>query len=110
AQGPVTGLAITSAGDAITPRWMERTLPALAGPVDTPDRTVSDGLFDLPYAIPNERIAHVATRSGVPIGYWRSVGHSHNAFFSESFIDELAPATKQGPLAFRLCPLKGSPP
>ena len=109
AQGTVTALAITSAGDAITPRWMERTLPALAGPVDTPDRTVSDGLFDLPYAIPNERIAHVATRSGVPIGYWRSVGHSHNAFFSEGFIDELAHESKADPVAFRLSLLKDAP-
>ena len=109
AQGAVTGLAIHSAGDAITPRWMERTLPALAGPVDTPDKTVADGLFDLPYAIPNERIAHVSTHSGVPIGYWRSVGHSHNAFFSESFIDELAHELRQDPLAFRLSLLKESP-
>ena len=28
----------------------------------------------------------------MPIGYWRSVGHSHNAFFVESFVDELADA------------------
>jgi isoquinoline 1-oxidoreductase beta subunit len=109
AQGAVTALAITSAGDAITPRWMERTLPALAGPIDAPDRTVSDGLFDQPYAIPNERIAHVATRSGVPIGYWRSVGHSHNAFFSEGFIDELAHESKADPVAFRLSLLKEAP-
>ena len=109
ARGQLAGLSITSAGDAITPRWMERTLPALAGPVDLPDRTVADGLFDLPYAIDNERIAHVATRSGVPVGYWRSVGHSHNAFFSEGFIDELAHELKQDPLAFRLSLLKDSP-
>jgi len=109
AQGAVAGLAITSAGDAITPRWMERTLPALAGPVDLPDKTVADGLFDLPYSIPNERIAHVATRSGVPVGFWRSVGHSHNAFFSEGFIDELAHEVGQDPLAFRLTLLGGSP-
>ncbi|HEV7915597.1 MAG TPA: xanthine dehydrogenase family protein molybdopterin-binding subunit [Albitalea sp.] len=109
AQGAVTGLSIHSAGDAVTPRWIERTLPALVGPVDTPDKSVADGLFDLPYAIPNERIAHVATRSGVPVGHWRSVGHSHNAFFSESFIDELAHALKQDPVAFRLSLLKESP-
>jgi len=109
AQGGVTALAITSAGDAITPRWMERTLPQLAGPVDTPDRTASDGLFDLPYGIANERIAHVATHSGVPVGYWRSVGHSHNAFFSEGFIDELAHESRQDPIAFRLALLKDSP-
>jgi isoquinoline 1-oxidoreductase beta subunit len=109
AQGALTALAITSAGDAITPRWMERNLPALAGPIDTPDKSVSDGLFDLPYAIPHERIAHVPTHSEVPIGFWRSVGHSHNAFFSESFIDELAHEAKQDPLAFRLALLGDMP-
>ena len=107
--GRPSSLRITSAGDAITPRWLERGLPHLAGPVDTPDRTTSDGLFDQVYEIPNQRIAHVATRSGVPVGYWRSVGHSHNAFFSESFIDELAHAAGQDPVAYRLAMLKDSP-
>jgi len=37
----------------------------------------------------------------VPIGNWRSVGHSHNAFFTESFIDELASATSTDPVQFR---------
>ena len=41
--------AIKSAGDAISPRWLERGIPALAGPVDTPDKTTAEGLFDLPY-------------------------------------------------------------
>ncbi|MGC4059697.1 MAG: molybdopterin-dependent oxidoreductase [Aquabacterium sp.] len=37
----------------------------------------------------------------VPVGSWRSVGHSYNAFFTESFIDELAHATAQDPYAYR---------
>ena len=109
AHGLPVGLQITSAGDAITPRWMERGLPALAGPIDLPDKTTSEGLFDLPYGIPNQRIAHVATRSGVPVGFWRSVGHSHNAFFSEAFVDELAFEARQDPVAFRLALLKDAP-
>ena len=109
AQGQPIGLAITSAGDAITPRWMERAIPLLAGPIDTPDKTTSEGLFDLPYGVPNQRIAHVATHSGVPVGFWRSVGHSHNAFYSECFIDELAFEAKQDPVAFRLGLLKDAP-
>jgi len=107
--GQPIALAITSAGDAITPRWLERALPAIAGPVDMPDKTVSEGLFDLPYGVPNQRIAHVATHSGVPVGFWRSVGHSHNAFFSESFIDELAVEAQQDPIAFRLGLLRDAP-
>jgi isoquinoline 1-oxidoreductase beta subunit len=54
-------------------------------------------------------MSHVATRSGVPVGYWRSVGHSHNAFFSESFIDELALDAGQDPLAYRRALLEGAP-
>jgi isoquinoline 1-oxidoreductase beta subunit len=45
----------------------------------------------------------------VPVGFWRSVGHSHNAFFSESFIDELAHEAKQDPVAFRLALLQETP-
>ena len=109
AEGMPTALRITSAGDAITPRWMERGIPLLAGPIDMPDKTTSEGLFDLPYGIANQRIAHVATHSGMPVGFWRSVGHSHNAFFSESFIDELAHEAKVDPVGYRLTLLKDAP-
>lgn len=109
AQGAVSSLRIKSAGEAISPRWLERTMPALAGPVDMPDKTASEGLFDLPYGFANQHMAHVATRVGVPVGFWRSVGHSHNAFFSESFIDELAAQTQQDPFAFRAGLLGAAP-
>jgi isoquinoline 1-oxidoreductase subunit beta len=108
-QGNVTSLRIKSAGDAITPRWMERGLPALAGPIETPDKTTAEGLFDLPYGFANQHMEHVATRMGVPVGFWRSVGHSHNAFFSESFMDELAAETKTDPVEFRRRLLKQAP-
>jgi isoquinoline 1-oxidoreductase beta subunit len=109
AQGQLTSLRIQSAGDAITPRQLARTVPLLSGPVDLPDKTTAEGLFDLPYGIANQRMSHVATHMGVPVGFWRSVGHSHNAFFSESFIDELAIAAKADPLDFRRRLLKDAP-
>ena len=109
AQGQVSSLRIKSAGDAISPRWMARALPALSGPFDLPDKTASEGLFDLPYGFAHQHMSHVATRMDVPVGFWRSVGHSHNAFFSEGFIDELAFETKQDPLAFRLGLLQHAP-
>jgi isoquinoline 1-oxidoreductase subunit beta len=99
--GRISSLRIQSAGDAITPRWFERALPLLAGPVDAPDKTTAEGLFDLPYDFAHQHMSHTATKMGVPVGFWRSVGHSHNAFFSESFVDELAHATQTDPLAFR---------
>ena len=108
-KGEVTSLRIKSAGDAITPRWMARAVPMLSGPIDMPDKTASEGLFDLPYGFASQHMSHVFTKSGVPVGFWRSVGHSHNAFFSESFIDEMAVATQQDPLAFRMHWLKDAP-
>jgi isoquinoline 1-oxidoreductase beta subunit len=88
---------------------LEREAPSLAAPIDTQVNTTVECLFDLPYAIAHQRIAHVATRSGVPVGNWRAVGHSHNAFFSESFIDELAHAAGRDPLRFRLDLLADKP-
>ena len=54
-----------------------------------------------PYGIPSQQMAHVATRKGVPVGFWCAVGHSHNAFFSESSVDEIAFELKQDPVALR---------
>jgi isoquinoline 1-oxidoreductase beta subunit len=107
--GQPLALHIKSAGDAISPRWFERAMPALAGPVDLPDKTTSEGLFDQPYDFPHQKVEHVPTRSGVPVGFWRSVGHSHNAFFSECFIDEVAAAAGRDPVEFRRRLLKGAP-
>jgi isoquinoline 1-oxidoreductase beta subunit len=108
-KGTVTSLRIKSAGDAISPRWMARTLPALSAPADVPDKTAAEGLFDLPYGFAHQHMEHVATRTEMPIGFWRSVGHSHNAFISESFIDELAFEVRQDPLQFRREWLKRAP-
>ncbi|MFN4192725.1 MAG: molybdopterin cofactor-binding domain-containing protein [Tabrizicola sp.] len=66
------------------------------------DRGTVEGGFDQPYGLPNYRYdGHVADLT-VPLGFWRSVGNSMNAFFLESFIDELAHAAGADPLAFRL--------
>jgi isoquinoline 1-oxidoreductase subunit beta len=109
ANGAVSSLRIQSAGDAITPRWFERAFPLLSGPIDAPDKTTAEGLFDLPYSFANQHMSHTATLSGVPVGFWRSVGHSHNAFFSESFVDELAHAAQTDPLEFRRRALAHAP-
>jgi isoquinoline 1-oxidoreductase beta subunit len=74
-----------------------------------PDKTTAEGLFDLPYAFAHQRMEHVATRMGVPVGFWRSVGHSHNAFFSECFMDELAFEAKRDPVEFRRALLLSAP-
>ncbi len=67
-----------------------------------PDKTNAEGGFDSNYAFENACMDHVLFDAGVPVGYWRSVGHSYNAFFVESFMDELAAAAGMDPVTFRL--------
>jgi isoquinoline 1-oxidoreductase beta subunit len=85
-----------------------RLLPAAASDL-MKDKTTVEGAYDLPYAMPHRRTEHVLTHEPVPVGFWRSVGHSHNAFFAESFIDECAHAAKQDPFEFRRRLLQHAP-
>lgn len=55
----------------------------------------------VPYGIDNQRIVHTESRTHVPWGYWRSVDHSLHAFFTESFIDEVAVAAGRDPYEYR---------
>ena len=57
---------------------------------------------DHPYAIPNTLVDFAMRSTHVPVGFWRTVGHSQNPFVRECFLDELAHAAKQDPLAYRL--------
>lgn len=65
------------------------------------DLTSVEGASNLAYAIPNLRVELHSTQVGVPVLWWRSVGHTHTAFAVEVFIDELAAAAGQDPVAFR---------
>jgi isoquinoline 1-oxidoreductase beta subunit len=70
---------------------------------------VKTGAVPFPYAIDNLLIEYVADDPGIPLGFWRSVGSSSTAFVIECFIDELAQAAEQDPVAFRLGLLKHLP-
>ncbi len=63
----------------------------------------------IPYEIENVDIRSVKTAAYVPFGPWRSVSHSHQAFFTESFVDELAHAAGKDPMDFRVDLLAGVP-
>ncbi len=106
AQGALVGWRNVSAGQAILPQVLGRLFGL---PGAGPDKTTSEGAFDQPYEWPAARIAHQIVELPVPVGFWRSVGHSHQAFFKESFVDEAAHAAGQDPVAFRAALLKRHP-
>jgi CO/xanthine dehydrogenase Mo-binding subunit len=75
----------------------------------TRDETSFEGANKLPYAIPNLAIDFVSQDVAVPVGMWRSVGHSHSAFAVEGFVDELAHAAGKDPYLFRRDLLAAAP-
>jgi len=68
-----------------------------------------EGAADLAYAVPNLYVDLHSPRPGVPVLWWRSVGHSHTAFVVESFIDELAHAAGKDPFEYRRALLGSQP-
>jgi isoquinoline 1-oxidoreductase subunit beta len=62
-----------------------------------------EGASNLPYAIPNLQVElHTPEDIGVPVLWWRSVGSTHTAYSTETFVDEIAQAAGQDPVAYRL--------
>jgi len=75
---------------------------AFAGMIkDGIDATSVEGAHNLPYDIPNLLVDLHTPKVGVPVLWWRSVGHSHTAFVVESFLDEVAQAAGKDPYEFR---------
>ena len=66
---------------------------------------VVEGAADVPYTAGAVRVDCAIPEVGVKLGWWRSVYSSQNAFAEESFVDELAAAAGQDPVAFRLAHL-----
>jgi isoquinoline 1-oxidoreductase beta subunit len=68
---------------------------------DGVDQTAVEGAADLPYDVPHLLVDWHNPPAGVPVLWWRSVGHSHNAFVVETFLDELAHAAGKDPYEYR---------
>lgn len=75
------------------------------------DSTSVEGVADSPYLedIADHRVELHSPRTGIPVLWWRSVGHSYNAFVMESLVDELAHAAGQDPVAYRRALLRNHP-
>jgi isoquinoline 1-oxidoreductase beta subunit len=65
------------------------------------DSSVATSAINLLYPLDAIRVRYLPIQSHVPVGYWRSVSHSWNTFFIESFMDELAALANTDPLDFR---------
>ena len=68
---------------------------------DGVDGTSVEGASNLPYQIPNLQVELHSPKVGVPVLWWRSVGSTHTAFSTETFLDEMAAAAGKDPLEFR---------
>lgn len=75
------------------------------------DATSVEGVADSPYVLgtPAHRVDLHSPRTGIPVLWWRSVGHSYNGFIMESLVDELAHAAGKDPLEYRRILLKDHP-
>jgi isoquinoline 1-oxidoreductase beta subunit len=73
------------------------------------DGSNTEGAKNIPYAIPNQHVSFVMYNPGIPVGYWRSVGSSQNAYITECFFDELASLAGKDPLQARLELMGGHP-
>ena len=91
----------------VAPSIFARVLPQMMK--DGVDPAAVEGIANMAYEIPNLRVEYVRMDTPIPVGFWRSVGSSHNAFTVESFMDELALAAGKDPVEFRLNLLKNHP-
>ena len=90
----------------MVPGWVPGFAANWAG---NSDPTSTEGARNQPYHVPNINVSYAKVDLPIPVGFWRSVGHSSNAFVVESFIDELAHAAGRDPYEYRRDLLKGHP-
>lgn len=81
--------------------------PGFAKLVTRVDGAAMEGLDTAPYGIGHFAAEWLRYESPVRVGWWRSVGNSHNAFFKECFFDEIAQELGKDPLELRLEMLHG---
>ncbi|MBL8861142.1 MAG: xanthine dehydrogenase family protein molybdopterin-binding subunit [Planctomycetes bacterium] len=93
-------------GDGALLSWQHRiAAPSIIKPAGGEATWVDpvgvEGAVEFPYATPHVEVRYRAVPTPVPLGFWRSVGHSYNAFAVECFIDEVAEALGRSPAALR---------
>ena len=109
AQGNVTGLHVRISGQSILAGLFPQNLQNGKDPVVFQGMNAGGAESALGYAMPNLLVDHAMRNPHVPPGFWRGVNLNQNAIYLECFIDEVAHAVSQDPLALRRKLLAGSP-
>jgi isoquinoline 1-oxidoreductase beta subunit len=105
--GTISSWEARVAVPSVSASFMRRTFPAFAPDPESASGQAIEGADAIPYAVEAFRAVHLPLDQPVPLGFWRSVGHSFSAFLVESFVDELGAQIGADPLAFRLRLLDG---
>ncbi|MCI0529503.1 MAG: xanthine dehydrogenase family protein molybdopterin-binding subunit, partial [Nitrospira sp.] len=93
------GIPIAWTHRIVGPSILARAFPgAIQNGIDS---SSVEGAADIPYTVSNIHVDYIMKDTGVPVGFWRSVGHSQNAFIRECFLDEVAAAAGKDPYEFR---------
>jgi isoquinoline 1-oxidoreductase beta subunit len=104
ANGRISAWRYKISGSSILARWLP---PAFRNGIDG---DAVDCAAEVPYDIPNRHVEYVrAEPPAIPTGFWRGVGPNNNVFATESFVDELARAAGEDPVAFRRAMLDKTP-
>ena len=98
AAGNITGWDNTVANQSI----LAGTLFEQVAMADGMDRTAYEGSIEMPYGLPAHRVSWAQMTTGVPVLWWRAVGHTHTAYATETFLDELLIAGGKDPVQGRL--------
>jgi isoquinoline 1-oxidoreductase beta subunit len=101
AQGNITGLHMRISGQSILATVAPQNIRNGKDPVMFQGLEATGVESPIGYTFPNLLIDHAMRNPHVPAGFWRGVNLNQNAIYLESFLDEIAHATKQDPLALR---------
>lgn len=103
-------IAITDFTASGLPQWAPSFIPGIAGKLASrKDSSATEGIHDKSYSFARYQVEFIKHPLPVPTGFWRSVGHSQNAFVMETFVDHIATTLAIDPVEYRRSQLADDP-
>ncbi|MCP5084202.1 MAG: xanthine dehydrogenase family protein molybdopterin-binding subunit [Alphaproteobacteria bacterium] len=103
AAGKISVLKAEVGSQSVFASYLPRNL-GMPAPASQDEATL-EGILKSPYLPPAWQVSAVDVDTSIPVGFWRSVGHSNNSFFMECFADECATGAGLDPAQFKLANL-----